>query len=116
MLIQASSSEVHSQPILDDNATDSSPRMALYRNREPEKQAGPSAASEGLKYFLASVASTPAMLDEEENVDFLTQEIGKRIRSFMVQSDDVVDVKMTLSEMGVDVQVHSVIVLCAGER
>jgi hypothetical protein len=80
MLIQASSSEVHSQPILNDNAT----------------------ASEGLKGFLASVASTPTMLDEEKNVDFLTQEIGKRIRSFMVQSDDVVDVKMTLSDMGVD--------------
>jgi hypothetical protein len=77
-------------------------RMALYRNHEPEKQSGPSTASEGLKDFLASVASTPAILDEKENVGFLTQEIGKRIRSFMVQSDDLVDVKMTLSDMGVD--------------
>jgi aryl carrier-like protein len=41
-------------------------------------------------------------LDGKENVDFLTQEIGKLVRSFMVQSDDVVDVKMTLSDMGVD--------------
>jgi hypothetical protein len=102
MLIQASSSKVHNQPILNDNATDSDPRMALYRNREPEKQAGPSTASEGLKDFLASVASTLSILDGKENVDFLTQEIGKRVRSFMVPSDDVVDVKMTLSDMGVD--------------
>jgi hypothetical protein len=100
MLIQASSSKVHNQPILNDNATDSDPRMALYRNREPEQQVGPSTASDGLKGFLASVASTPTMLDGKENVDFLTQEIGKLVRSFMVQSDDVVDVKMTLSDMG----------------
>lgn len=77
-------------------------RMAMYRNRETAKQAGSSTASEGLKDFLASVASTPAMLDETEHTDFLTQEIGKRIRSFMIQSDDAVDVKMTLSDMGVD--------------
>ncbi|KAJ4346503.1 uncharacterized protein N0V89_010432 [Didymosphaeria variabile] len=77
-------------------------RMALYRNREPEKQSSFSTASEGLKDFLASVASTPAILDEKENVDFLTQEIGKRIRSFMIQSDDQVDIKMSLSDMGVD--------------
>jgi hypothetical protein len=77
-------------------------RMALYRNREPEKQSSPSTASEGLKDFLTSVASDPVMLDEGKHVDFLTQEIGKRIRSFMVQSDDVVDVGMSLSDMGVD--------------
>jgi hypothetical protein len=77
-------------------------RMAMYRNRETAKQAGSSTASEGLKDFLTSVASTPAMLDETKHTDFLTQEIGKRIRSFMIQSDDAVDVKMTLSDMGVD--------------
>ncbi|KAL5392876.1 hypothetical protein DPSP01_000571 [Paraphaeosphaeria sporulosa] len=77
-------------------------RMALYRNREPEKQSSSSTASEGLKDFLASIAATPAMLDEKENADFLTQEIGKRIRSFMIQSDEEVDIKMSLSDMGVD--------------
>ncbi|KAL1597236.1 hypothetical protein SLS60_008818 [Paraconiothyrium brasiliense] len=77
-------------------------RMALYRNREPEKQSSPNTASEGLKDFLASVSSTPAILEEKENVDFLTQEIGKRIRSFMIQSDDQIDIKMSLSDMGVD--------------
>lgn len=77
-------------------------RMALYRNLQPDKQTGPSTGSEGLKDFLSSVASDPAVLNEPKQVDFLTQEIGKRIRSFMVQSDDVVDVKMTLSDMGVD--------------
>jgi len=77
-------------------------RMALYRNREPEKQSTPSTASEGLKDFLTSVATSPVMLNEAKHVDFLTQEIGKRIRSFMVQFDDVVDVKMTLTDMGVD--------------
>ncbi|KAH7400779.1 hypothetical protein DE146DRAFT_653958 [Phaeosphaeria sp. MPI-PUGE-AT-0046c] len=77
-------------------------RMAMYRNRESAKQSGPSTASEGLKDVLAAVASTPAMLDEKEHTDLLTQEIGKRIRSFMIQSDDAVDVKMTLSDMGVD--------------
>lgn len=77
-------------------------RMSLYRNRETEKQSSPSTASEGLKEFLVSVASTPTILDEKENVDFLTQEIGKRIRSFVIQSDDLVDTKMSLSDIGVD--------------
>lgn len=77
-------------------------RMARYRNRETAKQSSTSTASEGLKDFLVSVASMPAMLDERKHTDFLTQEIGKRIRSFMIQSDDAVDIKMTLSDMGVD--------------
>ena len=77
-------------------------RMALYRNREPEKQTGAGTASEGLKDFLRAVASTPSILDKQENVDFLTQEIGKRIRSFMIQSEEPIDTKLSLSDMGVD--------------
>ncbi|KAF1979110.1 putative polyketide synthase [Bimuria novae-zelandiae CBS 107.79] len=77
-------------------------RMALYRNREPEKETSSGTASESLQDFLRSVASTPTVLDDEENVDFLTQEIGKRIRSFMIQSDEPIDTNLTLSDLGVD--------------
>lgn len=77
-------------------------RMALYRHRQTERQSSTITASNGLKEFMSSVALTPTMLDDQNNIDFLTQEIGKRIRSFMIQSDEEIDVEMTLSDLGVD--------------
>ena len=77
-------------------------RMALYRNRTASKDSGPSNASEGLKEFLSAISSDPEVLDQKENADFLTREIGMRIKSLILSSDDELDPKRTLADMGVD--------------
>ncbi|KAL8697590.1 MAG: hypothetical protein Q9201_007051 [Fulgogasparrea decipioides] len=77
-------------------------RMSLYRNMEGETQSNSGAFNEDLKHFLAAVARQPSMLNEQLNLDFLTRQIATRLYSFMLQSEDEVDVRQSLSALGVD--------------
>lgn len=76
--------------------------MSLYRNLETSTASGTGAGNEDLKAFLASVAQDPGKMNEQSNIDFLTREIAKRLCNFMLQSEEDVDVKMSLVDFGVD--------------
>ncbi|KAL8721427.1 MAG: hypothetical protein Q9225_001902 [Loekoesia sp. 1 TL-2023] len=77
-------------------------RMSLYRNLEAGNASSNGAVNEDLKAFLAAVAREPSMLNEQSNLDFLTHKIGVRLYNFMLQSEDDIDVKQSLSALGVD--------------
>ena len=77
-------------------------RMSMYLNRQTAAASTNKGVNEGLKHFLDSVASEPAILDEQSNLDFLTHEIGARLYSFMLRSEEDMDLKQPLSALGVD--------------
>ncbi|KAL9623833.1 MAG: hypothetical protein Q9160_001824 [Pyrenula sp. 1 TL-2023] len=77
-------------------------RLSLYRNLETATLTEGRGANEELKQFLATVAATPSMLNEQPNVDYITHEIGKLLRSLMLQSEDDIDVKQSLTSVGID--------------
>lgn len=77
-------------------------RMSQYRNLETVTASNSGAVSEDLVQFLAAVAKEPSMLIEQPNVDFLTHKIGVRLCNFMLQSEEDLDVKQSLSALGLD--------------
>ncbi|KAL8694269.1 MAG: hypothetical protein Q9218_001037 [Villophora microphyllina] len=77
-------------------------RMSLYRNLEEGSAPTTGAVNEDLKHFLAVVASQPSILDDQSILGFLTRQIGSRLYSSMLQSEDDMDVRQSLSALGVD--------------
>ena len=77
-------------------------RMSLYRNLETGTACSSHTVNENLQHFLVSVASQPSILEEQSNVDFLTREIGLRMCGFLLQPEENLDVKQSLSSLGVD--------------
>ena len=77
-------------------------RLTVFRNTQDAATVGGKAGSEGLRTFLGSLASEPERLDEPSTTTFLTQEIAKRVFSFLMQEDAVVDGSQTLTSMGAD--------------
>lgn len=77
-------------------------RMSVYRNLENVNVSAGGAVNEDLKQFLAGVASDPSMLDAQSNVDYLTQGIMVQLCGIMLRSEEDVDVKQSLSVLGVD--------------
>jgi aryl carrier-like protein len=77
-------------------------RMSPYRNLEVVTASIKGAVNEDLKQFLAAVAKEPSLLNEQSNVDFLTHEIRVRLCNFMLRSEEEIDVKQSLSALGVD--------------
>ena len=78
-------------------------RMSLYRNLESATTASTSGgANDNLKQFLSSMAKEPSALNEQFNIDTLTQEIGRRLGNFMLLAEEDVDVKQSLVALGVD--------------
>ncbi|KAL9097197.1 MAG: hypothetical protein Q9165_000624 [Trypethelium subeluteriae] len=77
-------------------------RMSMYRNSEISSTAASNAENQGLKQFLANVVSEPSLLESQAGVDFLTHEIGCKLYAFMLQPEEDVDVKVSLTALGVD--------------
>lgn len=77
-------------------------RMSVYRNLENVNASTGGAVNEDLKQFLAGVASEPSMLDEQSNVDRLTQGIMVQLCGIMLRGEEDVDVKQSLSVLGLD--------------
>ena len=77
-------------------------RMSLYRNLEAITAYDGGAVNEDLKQFLVAAAKDPSMLNTQSNADFLIHEIGIRLCSFMLPSEEDLDVKQSLSALGVD--------------
>lgn len=77
-------------------------RMSIYRNLESKNNTTNGGANEGLKRFLADVASEPSMLNAQSNLNCLTHEIKVQLCTFMLRAEEDVDVKQSLSALGVD--------------
>lgn len=77
-------------------------RMSVYRNLEAAAPSSGGAVNEDLKQVLAAVAKEPSLLTAKSTVDVLTQEIKVRVCNLMVQPEDDIDVKHSLSALGVD--------------
>ena len=85
-------------------------RMSRYRNIAEDSTEYRNASSSGsgdeeLANFLSAVAANAAMLDDEaRSADFLAQQMGAQLKSFMLLSDaeDGIDVSKAPSALGVD--------------
>lgn len=77
-------------------------RMSQYSNREAATASSSGAESENLKQFVAAVAKEPSMLNERSNEEFLTHEIGVHLSNLMLQSEEDLDLKQSLSSLGLD--------------
>lgn len=79
--------------------------MALYYNIENQGTLGSSAGSGGnqaIKQFLMSAASDPSLLSTDEAAEFLATQIGLTLCSFMLRSEDTLDISLPLSALGLD--------------
>ena len=77
-------------------------RMSMYRNLETVTDFSSRGANEVLQQLLVEVAANPTTLDGQSSIDLLTREIGIQLYSFMIRSVDELDVKQSLSALGVD--------------
>jgi aryl carrier-like protein len=77
-------------------------RMAMFRSMELTSHQNVSSTSADLKQFLSSVAANPTILDLPESLGVLTREIGRTIYSFMLRSEEDMDVSQSLTTIGVD--------------
>ncbi|KAF7531991.1 hypothetical protein G7054_g8366 [Neopestalotiopsis clavispora] len=77
-------------------------RLTIFRNIQSAATRGTVASSEGLRSFLTALTSEPERLDEQSTTTFLSEEIAKRVFSFLMQDDAVIDGSQTLATMGAD--------------
>jgi aryl carrier-like protein len=79
-------------------------RMGLYHNIPTEEATNTAADSTRLNQFLQSLASgeTGSILADEASIDFLAFETGQKVHDFLLRPDAEVNIKLTLSQIGLD--------------
>lgn len=80
-------------------------RMGIYHNVRIENTAK-STDNDALQKFLKQVAAAgvggKALLKDKSSIEFLGNEIGKKIYDFLLRPDEEVDINLTLAQMGLD--------------
>lgn len=77
-------------------------RMAVYHNVGSQSNKSVS-ANDGLRAFMKSIKSDPNTLKSADSVTFLATEIGKKLFSLLLKSeDDGINVKMNTADIGLD--------------
>ncbi|KAI1806276.1 hypothetical protein F4811DRAFT_550999 [Daldinia bambusicola] len=80
-------------------------RMGIYHNVRIEN-AAKSTENDALQKFLRQVATAgeggKALLKAKSSIEFLANEIGKKIYDFLLRPDEEVDINLTLAQMGLD--------------
>lgn len=82
-------------------------RMGIYHNVRVESSTKVT-ESNALQEFLARVTAADggedarALLREKGSLDFLANEVGRKIYDFLLKPDDEVDTNVTLAQMGLD--------------
>ncbi|KAI2780394.1 hypothetical protein F4815DRAFT_493302 [Daldinia loculata] len=80
-------------------------RMGIYHNVRVENTAK-STDNDTLQKFLRQVAAAgvggKALLKDKSSIEFLGNEIGKKIYDFLLRPDEEVDINLTLAQMGLD--------------
>lgn len=78
-------------------------RMSIARNMDGSTTTAVEANKNGeLETLLSSIESNTSILDEKPTLEILTRTIGKRVYVLMLQSEDDLDVKQSLENLGVD--------------
>ena len=82
-------------------------RMGSYHNITTSTQTASQGTTDGsssndLKRFLAQVENQPHTLTEESTKKYLAEEIGKKIFGFIMRPEEVMDVSLTLPQVGLD--------------
>ena len=78
-------------------------RMSVYRNSDASSSFGTTTkGNESLKGFLSEVAANPSRLAETSSLDFLSQEIGACLCSFLQTPVEDLNVTRPLVVMGID--------------
>jgi NAD(P)-dependent dehydrogenase (short-subunit alcohol dehydrogenase family) len=76
-------------------------RMAVYHNSS-KSSATKSGSGGELQSFVSSAKNDPSILKKDDTVAFLATEIGKKLFSFLLRSDEDLDISMPLSQLGMD--------------
>ena len=77
-------------------------RMSVYRNSEATASFATTEGNEPLKVFLSAIAANPSLLADTSSLDFLSQEIGACLCSFVQTPVEELNVTRSLAAMGVD--------------
>ncbi|KAF4976126.1 hypothetical protein FZEAL_7145 [Fusarium zealandicum] len=79
-------------------------RMAVYHNNASKSAAetAGTSGSDGLKSFLARAKSDTSILKTDESANLLAIEIGKKLFSFLLRSDEDLNTTVPLSQLGMD--------------
>jgi len=78
------------------------PRMAFYRNIESQAETTIISSNKALKEFLKDARRNTSRLDGADGTSFLANEIGKTLFGFMMRNEEMLDLNLAPSAMGVD--------------
>ncbi|TVY41639.1 Highly reducing polyketide synthase [Lachnellula subtilissima] len=77
-------------------------RMAVYHNVSSRSSKNGS-ANDGLRSYLKSIKNDPNLLKSSESISFLALEIGKKLFSLLLRSDDEeINIKSNTADLGLD--------------
>lgn len=76
-------------------------RMGFYHNSTGKVETDRGSSNE-LKEFLSVAAEDPDILVRSEITEYLATEIGKKVYAFMLKSEDDLDIKLSLTQIGLD--------------
>lgn len=77
-------------------------RMAVYHNIGTNNTDNSAGGNDTLSMFLASAKSNPALLKGKDVGQFLAQQIGKKMMSILLKSEEDVDMSQPLTDLGMD--------------
>ncbi|KAJ6114967.1 Acyl transferase/acyl hydrolase/lysophospholipase [Penicillium sp. IBT 16267x] len=76
-------------------------RTAVFHNKATGNKSS-TISSEGLKSFITAAKSNPALLVQPDSAHLLAVEIGKKVFSFLLKSEDDLHTWCSLSDLGMD--------------
>ncbi|EON95815.1 putative polyketide synthase protein [Phaeoacremonium minimum UCRPA7] len=100
-IIMALRSEVHPDDPKCPTSWRRDRRMGTYHNVR-DNSATSSSDSNALKTFLTSAADDPSVLTQEDSIEYLAVEIGRKIFAFMMKDEADMDTSLSLAQIGMD--------------
>lgn len=76
-------------------------RTAVFHNKAARNNSA-TTSSDGLKSFIAAAKNNPSLLIQPDSAHLLALEIGKKVFSFLLKSEDDLHTWCSLSELGMD--------------
>ncbi|KAJ3955154.1 hypothetical protein N0V92_008317 [Colletotrichum tropicale] len=77
-------------------------RMAAYRNISGDGDGGAGAGSDTMKALLATIRHDEAALKDPDTAKTLAHEIGRKLFSLVLRSDDEIQTSASLADLGMD--------------
>lgn len=77
-------------------------RMGIYHNIRVTTAKEPLTNSNDLKSFLSRAVDDLDIFNEKSTVEYLAREIGQKILNFLLRPDELVDISLSLTQIGLD--------------